>query len=256
MEDLSGRTLSPPMLSKKKIVIIHNGHELTRDEAALVEQTAQNAVEDVIIIVLCINESAPCFETVRKAEERFKNAYAVKLEMPKKMSKDMVKKMSEEMGLNLPEKIYTSIFEKSGGEYGSVKNILQMGYIINDNEIFIRIFKGELSFENYAFVTFDFIKSFFEKDVQTTVALYEKITKWKLMNVDGITMMMLKQISKKIPGSVSSGRIGNWSTTELQLAYEEFYTLLKNLRKYRAEFAPVMMEEAIMKILMKGDKWT
>lgn len=251
-EDFAGKIMSPPMLSKKKIIVVHGGHELDRDRAAFVDESASGAAPDILVIILCINEAAPFFETLKKAGDRFKGAYLVRMEMPKRMSKDGVMKMSAEMGLKLPVKIADTIYEKSDGEYSSVKNILQMGYMINDTEVFSQIFESGIYFDNYAFVTFDFIKAFFDRDVELATDLYERMTKWKLMNTDGVAVMMLKQISKKL---ASGAAYGGWSAAEMKSAYEEFYELLRSLRKYRAEFAPLLMEETLMKTLMKGDKW-
>ncbi len=271
----SSTILSPPMMDQYKIVLIKNAYILNKDIREKINTICEELSKSVILIIIDINENVTYSESIRKSQY-FKNAHIIKMFKPEKLRQYDINNLLKEKGINIPKYKIQQILDITNNNYEIAKNIINFGWMLNDDSLFEQMIDSSLSEDFSPILHYDFIKNFFLKNVNKTYDLYKKIIKWKILNIDEMINILLLNIEKiekmkqdfekngeEIIEKKYIGRIPDfkkreiinekintcnaWNFSEIKKLYIDMYELLRKSRTINRNYIPFLFEQILIK---------
>ncbi|MGE3062607.1 MAG: hypothetical protein AB7T10_03140 [bacterium] len=258
IEDAVSRSMAPPMVSKRKLIILKNPDSLTKAGYEEIDKTFSALEKDSLAVVLSIDEFAGSMKNImRTTEEKFPGAKIYQHSVAKAGARDEMRKFIKEKNLQISDKTSDELMERCGGNVNNILNILNMRYISGEDNI--------TEFDVETLVDVDFTQnlqykiadSFFRRNKRQTMEAVEKVIKWNVMNIDGIVLLLMREIEKvrnpfKNESGFSNNEAKKWNDRELDFAFDNFYNLLRDLRTYSNSFSNILLQQCIINILERG----
>ncbi|MDD3804379.1 MAG: hypothetical protein PHW02_08365 [bacterium] len=257
-EDAVSRSMAPPMVSKRKLIVLKNPEFLSKNAAEEIDRTFASFDKSSIAIIVCIDEFAGSMKNVtRSAEERFPSAKIYQHTVQRSGAREEMRKFIKDRKMQIPDKTAEILLERCGGNINNVLNILNMRYISGEESV--------SDFDVESLVDVDFSQNlqykvsdnFFRRDRKNTMEALDKVIKWNVMNIDGIVLLLMREIEKvRNPFRNDSGFSNNeakkWKERELDAAFENFYALLRDLRTYSGAYSEMLLRQCIINIFERG----
>lgn len=286
VEDFANRLLSPPMMSEKKVIIIKNSSSISKSNGIEIDRICADIDSMALLIVFSTDENAVSFrETMESGTERFPNAKLIKIYKEERTrSSDLKERLTVYLKgkmMNLEGGMMDRLLEKTDYDLNFAYNIINLAYMKNDGKVIDNFLADESGFDYFLLFTYEIERYFFLKNAEKTVDYYEKCVKWKMMNSDGIVLMLMRKLedfsklkkdyetstnrtefyktrlqlypnihTKKISEKDESFK--KWKYDEITAAYDELYLLLRDLRTYSNDYANLLVQETLLKIILRG----
>ncbi|PIP14240.1 MAG: hypothetical protein COX48_01900, partial [bacterium (Candidatus Stahlbacteria) CG23_combo_of_CG06-09_8_20_14_all_34_7] len=172
-------------------------------------------------------------------------------------SKIEIKNFLMERNLKLSENKCTELLERTHGTLNNALNILNMWYISGDDSIIDEILNDEFNMDFSQILQYKISESFFKRNKGLTIEIIDRVLKWNIMNIDGIVLMLMREIEKvRNPFMFETGFVNNeakkWKIENLDYAFENLYILLRDLRTNSSAYAELLIQEKIISILEWG----
>ena len=258
IEDAVNRSMSPPMVSKRKVIIVKNPDSLSKANAEELDNVFSSLDEKSLAVILFIDEFAGSVKSVMKTiEERFSKASVYQHVVVRAGAKDEMKKFLKERNLSLSEAKCDELLEKTHGTLNNALNILNMWYISGDDAIINEILTDGFDLDFSQTLQYKISDAFFRRDKALTIDIIDKVLKWNIMNIDGIVLMLMREIEKaRNPSGFQFGFVNNeakrWRIESLAYAFDSLYLLLRELRTKSSAYSELLIQENIINILERG----
>jgi len=258
IEDAVSRSLSPPFISKRKVIIVKNPDTLSKTNADELDDVFSSLDDKSLAVILFIDEFAGSVKNIiKEIEERFSKATIYKHLVVREGSKIEIKNFLMERNLKLSENKCTELLERTHGTLNNALNILNMWYISGDDSIIDEILNDEFNMDFSQILQYKISESFFKRNKGLTIEIIDRVLKWNIMNIDGIVLMLMREIEKvRNPFMFETGFVNNeakkWKIENLDYAFENLYILLRDLRTNSSAYAELLIQEKIISILEWG----
>jgi len=257
-EDAVSRSMAPPMISKRKLIVLKNPEALSKSGAEEINKTFSALDGTSLAVIVSVDEFAGSIKNATKEiEERFPGAKVYQHLASRGNGREEMRSFVKEKNLRVSETALERLFEKCDGNMNNIINILNMRYISGEEEI--------ADFDVETLVDMDFSQNlqyrisdnFFRRDARASLDSVEKVIKWNVMNIDGIVLLLMREIEKvRNPFRNEYGFVNNeakrWKAGELDSAFEMLYLLLRDLRTYSGAFSSMLLQQCIINIIERG----